>query len=116
MHEAAALGQSIWLDFIRRSFLDSGELNELVEQGLRGVTSNPSIFQKAITASTDYDAAIERLVDEGSSVNDIYETLASRTFAAPATSCSRSTRAATAATATSAWRSTRSWPMTQRAR
>ncbi|MCY4117751.1 MAG: transaldolase [Caldilineaceae bacterium] len=76
MHEAAALGQSIWLDFIRRSFLDSGELNELVEQGLRGVTSNPSIFQKAITASTDYDAAIERLVDEGSSVNDIYETLA----------------------------------------
>ena len=43
---------------------------------MRGVTSNPSIFQKAITASTDYDAAIERLVDEGSSVNDIYETLA----------------------------------------
>ena len=76
MHEAAALGQSIWLDFIRRSFLDSGELNELVAQGLRGVTSNPSIFQKAITASTDYDAAVERLVDEGSSVNDIYETLA----------------------------------------
>lgn len=76
MHEVAALGQSIWLDFIRRSFLDSGELNELVAQGLRGVTSNPSIFQKAITASTDYDAAVERLVEEGSSVNDIYETLA----------------------------------------
>lgn len=76
MHEAAALGQSIWLDFIRRSFLDSGELGALITQGLRGVTSNPSIFQKAITASTDYDAAVERMVDEGRSVNDIYETLA----------------------------------------
>ena len=54
MQEAAAVGQSIWLDFIRRSFLDSGELGELVANGLRGVTSNPSIFQKAITASTDY--------------------------------------------------------------
>ena len=76
MQEAAAVGQSIWLDFIRRSFLDSGELGELVADGLRGVTSNPSIFQKAITASTDYDAAVERLVGEGRSVNDIYEALA----------------------------------------
>ncbi|MCY3993345.1 MAG: transaldolase [Caldilineaceae bacterium] len=76
MNEAAAVGQAIWLDFIRRSFLDSGELGELVAKGLRGVTSNPSIFQKAITASTDYDAAVERLVGEGSSVNDIYEALA----------------------------------------
>lgn len=76
MNEAAAMGQAIWLDFIRRSFLDSGELGELVGKGLRGVTSNPSIFQKAITASTDYDAAVERLVGEGRSVNDIYEALA----------------------------------------
>ena len=76
MNEAAAIGQAIWLDFIRRSFLDSGELGDLVAKGLRGVTSNPSIFQKAITASTDYDAAVERLVGEGRSVNDIYETLA----------------------------------------
>ena len=76
MNEATAVGQAIWLDFIRRSFLDSGELGELVGKGLRGVTSNPSIFQKAITASTDYDAAVERLVGEGSSVNDIYEALA----------------------------------------
>ncbi|MCZ0938698.1 MAG: transaldolase [Caldilineaceae bacterium] len=76
MNEAAAIGQAIWLDFIRRSFLDSGELGDLVAKGLRGVTSNPSIFQKAITASTDYDAAVERLVGEGRSVNDIYEALA----------------------------------------
>ncbi len=73
LNEIAQLGQSIWLDFIRRSFLDSGEMHKLVEKGLRGVTSNPSIFQKAITSSTDYDAVIERLVDEGAVVSDIYE-------------------------------------------
>ena len=76
MHKAATMGQAIWLDFIRRSFLDSGDLKDLVEKGLRGVTSNPSIFQKAITDSVDYDATIERLVGEGRSVNDIYETIA----------------------------------------
>jgi transaldolase len=65
MHELAVAGQSIWLDYIRRAFLDAGKLNDLVKQGLRGVTSNPSIFQQAITSST-----------EGLTVNDIYETLA----------------------------------------
>ena len=73
LHDIAEQGQSIWLDYIRRSFLDSGEMHKLVEKGLRGVTSNPSIFQKAITSSTDYDAVIERLVDEGAVVSDIYE-------------------------------------------
>jgi transaldolase / glucose-6-phosphate isomerase len=76
MHELAVAGQSIWLDYIRRAFLDAGKLNDLVNKGLRGVTSNPSIFQQAITSSTDYNAAIERLVSEGMTVNDIYETLA----------------------------------------
>ena len=76
LHEAAVIGQSIWLDYIRRSFLDAGELNELVADGLRGVTSNPSIFQKAITASTDYDPVIERLVSEDSTVSEIYEAIA----------------------------------------
>lgn len=76
MHELAVAGQSVWLDYIRRAFLDAGKLNDLVNRGLRGVTSNPSIFQQAITSSTDYNAAIERLVSEGLTVNDIYETLA----------------------------------------
>ncbi len=75
LHELALKGQSIWLDFIRRSFLNAGKLNDLVEQGLRGVTSNPTIFQKAITGGTDYDAALERLVKEGHSVSEIYESL-----------------------------------------
>ncbi|HML16051.1 MAG TPA: transaldolase family protein, partial [Bryobacteraceae bacterium] len=49
----AKLGQSIWLDYIRRSLITSGELKRLVDSGLGGVTSNPSIFEKAITGSDD---------------------------------------------------------------
>ena len=48
LEELANLGQSIWLDYIQRSLITSGELKDLVDQGLRGVTSNPSIFDKAI--------------------------------------------------------------------
>ena len=52
-------GQSVWLDYIRRSLISSGELQHLIdEDGLRGVTSNPSIFEKAIAGSTDYDSAL----------------------------------------------------------
>src|SRR6201981_2647178 len=48
-------GQSVWLDYIRRSLITSGELRRLIEDdGLRGMTSNPSIFEKAISGSTDY--------------------------------------------------------------
>jgi len=54
-------GQSIWLDYIRRSSITSGELQALVQDGVRGVTSNPTIFQKAIAGSTDYDAALNAL-------------------------------------------------------
>lgn len=55
-------GQSVWLDYIRRSLISSGELQRFVdEDGLRGVTSNPSIFEKAIAGSTDYDATLKAL-------------------------------------------------------
>ena len=76
LHELAELGQAIWLDYISRSLLASGELQELVDQGLRGVTSNPSIFEKAIAGSADYDEDLNRLVREGRSVAEIYEDLA----------------------------------------
>ncbi len=53
------LGQSIWLDYIRRDLITSGKLRRLIEEdGLRGMTSNPSIFEKAITGSHDYDDSI----------------------------------------------------------
>ncbi len=70
-------GQSIWLDFIRRHMLISGELTALIEEdGLRGVTSNPAIFEKAISGSNDYLTAIGSLAQEGKSSDEIYETLA----------------------------------------
>jgi transaldolase / glucose-6-phosphate isomerase len=71
-------GQSVWLDYIRRDILESGEFARLVkEDGIRGVTSNPSIFEKAITESTDYGSALEGLVKErGATAPAIYEQLA----------------------------------------
>src|SRR5258707_13488244 len=58
-------GQAIWLDFLSRRFVAEGGLKKLAdEDGLSGVTSNPSIFKKAIGDSSDYDAAIHALVDK----------------------------------------------------
>lgn len=71
-----AFGQSVWLDLIRRGMLSSGELRQLTEEdGLRGVTSNPTIFEKAIAGSHDYDHAIRALALEGNSVEEIYQAL-----------------------------------------
>jgi len=75
LHELAGVGQAIWLDYIRRSFITSGELSALIDQGLRGVTSNPTIFEKAIAGSHDYDHDLQTLVGEGKSVTEIYEAL-----------------------------------------
>jgi transaldolase/glucose-6-phosphate isomerase len=74
--DLARYGQAIWLDYIRRDLLTSGEFAGLVKEGIVGVTTNPSIFEKAIAESTVYDAAIERCVrgkDEPAS--SIYERL-----------------------------------------
>jgi transaldolase len=69
-------GQSIWLDYIRRKMIDSGELKKFIdEDGLKGVTSNPSIFEKAIAGSDDYDADIRKQAQAGKSIEEIYETL-----------------------------------------
>jgi len=78
LHELADLGQSIWLDYISRSLIASGKLQGLIEKGLRGVTSNPSIFEKAIDESSDYDQNMQKLAAEGKSVDEIYETLVIR--------------------------------------
>ncbi len=67
------LGQSIWIDFIRRGMITSGALQRLIrEDGITGVTSNPSIFEKAIAESHDYDSAIKTLAGAGKSVQDMY--------------------------------------------
>jgi len=62
-----SLGQSIWLDSISRKLMDSGELTELIESvGIRGITSNPTIFEKAINGSSDYDADMARYASKNS--------------------------------------------------
>jgi transaldolase/glucose-6-phosphate isomerase len=71
-----SFGQSIWLDYLRRGLLTSGELQQLIdEDGLRGMTSNPSIFEKAIAGSHDYDEAIGVLALEDKGVDEIYQAL-----------------------------------------
>lgn len=77
LRQIATLGQALWLDFISRDYLRNGKLAELVESGaVWGVTSNPTIFQKAISGSTIYDDAIADLARRGRSTNEIYEALA----------------------------------------
>src|SRR5512142_2898673 len=79
LSELAALGQSVWLDFISRAILSSGELERLVTRDrLAGVTSNPTIFQKAMAAGTDYDAQFRRLLalDPAISTSALFETAA----------------------------------------
>ncbi len=79
LKELGALGQSIWLDYIRRDLISSGELRRLIEDdGLRGMTSNPSIFEKAIVDSQEYDADIRAMAIEGKSAGSIYEALSQR--------------------------------------
>ncbi len=69
-------GQSVWLDHIKRSFIDSGELQWLIDEGLGGVTANPTILEKAIAGSSDYDTDIAHFARNGMSDMDVYETLA----------------------------------------
>jgi transaldolase len=79
LKQLRALGQSIWLDYIRRDLIAGGGLRRLIdEDGLRGMTSNPAIFEKAIADSHDYDADIRSMAREGKAVGTIYEALSQR--------------------------------------
>ncbi len=71
------LGQSLWYDYITRDLIESGGLSQLIEEdGLRGMTSNPTIFEKAIAGSRLYDDDIRRLSEQGHSAGQIFEALA----------------------------------------
>jgi transaldolase len=77
LHDLHALGQSVWLDYIRRGILDNGELEEMIRRyDLRGVTSNPSIFEQAIGDSDDYDDAFDALAAGQGGATGAYEALA----------------------------------------
>jgi transaldolase len=77
MSELTALGQSAWLDYIRRGILEDGELERLIREfAVRGVTSNPAIFEQAIAQSDDYDGALEELASRGADAMEAYEQFA----------------------------------------
>jgi transaldolase len=65
-------GQSPWLDNLKRAWLESGEIQQWIDRGVRGITSNPSIFQKAIETGEEYTAQFSELIGSGSSVEDAY--------------------------------------------
>ena len=75
IQKLADYGQSIWLDYISRSLLESGKLKNLIGQGLRGMTSNPTIFNQAISSSRDYDSKITKLLESGKKTFEIYDEL-----------------------------------------
>ena len=77
LKEVRKVGQSIWLDFIQRGLITSGQLKQLVDKGISGLTSNPSIFHKAVTQGQDYDEAIKSILKSNpdASVMDIYDRL-----------------------------------------
>ncbi|HEX9001545.1 MAG TPA: transaldolase [Blastocatellia bacterium] len=75
--EVEKLGQSIWYDNIRRLLIDNGDIaGKIANDDLRGITSNPTIFEKAIAGSTDYTDAIQQLITQKKGTEEIYETLA----------------------------------------
>jgi len=77
LHQLHELGQSVWLDYIRRDILRNGELQRMIgEHDLRGVTSNPSIFEQAIGKSDEYDSALEALAADGADADRAFETVA----------------------------------------
>jgi transaldolase/glucose-6-phosphate isomerase len=76
LRQLEQFGQSVWLDYIRRHLLTSPEFRRMLdEDGLKGMTSNPTIFEKAIGGSTDYDDQLKELASSSKSVDEIYEAL-----------------------------------------
>jgi len=76
MQELFENGQSLWIDYIEREFISRGKLAEWIREGVRGLTSNPAIFQKAISEGHAYDADIAALAARGLTTEAIYEALA----------------------------------------
>ena len=76
MQELLGLEQSVWLDYLSRGMTRSGELKALIDKGLRGMTSNPTIFEHAIGTTADYDAQLSELASSSKSDPEIFETIA----------------------------------------
>ncbi len=76
LHQLLDAGQSVWLDNLRRSMFASGELQRLIQSGLRGMTSNPTIFEKAIGTGDDYDEQLRTLIDQEKNADALFWDLA----------------------------------------
>ncbi len=77
--ELGKIGQSVWLDYMQRSLVTTGELQRLIDNdGLKGLTSNPTIFQKAVEGSADYDQLFREWAPKGASGGEVFEVLAVR--------------------------------------
>ena len=76
LEQLLAAGQSVWLDNLRRGMFASGELKRLIGQGLRGMTSNPTIFEKAIGTGNDYDEQLRTLIREENDADVLFWDLA----------------------------------------
>src|SRR5204863_2122350 len=77
LHQLSALGQSVWIDYLSRDMLETGELARMMdEDAIVGVTSNPTIFQKAISHGTDYDDEIRECLDKVDDPKEIFWRLA----------------------------------------
>ncbi|NOX58470.1 MAG: transaldolase [Planctomycetes bacterium] len=80
----SACGQSIWYDNVRRDMIHDGSMQALFDEGILGVTSNPTIFEKAVTGSADYDDQIRKLIEAGDDAWTIYDELTRADIAATA--------------------------------
>ncbi|MCI0714040.1 MAG: transaldolase [Chloroflexi bacterium] len=78
LKELNKIGQVVWLDFISRDLIESGELDDLIEKGLYGVTSNPAIFDQAISKGNAYNQQLAELAEQNASPLEVYEALAIR--------------------------------------
>lgn len=84
-HEIEQYGQSLWYDNMARKFIASGALKKMIaDVGLKGVTSNPSIFEKSISSGNEYDSDIQKFIREGKSTSDIYDLLTTEDIRAAA--------------------------------
>lgn len=110
-----SFGQSLWLDQMRRSLLTTGELKRLIDNdGLRGLTSNPTIFEKAISGSQDYAEQLGQLARAGSNIPQIYEEIVVQDIGGAADTFRGVTTPTMAAMDLSASKFLRCWPTTPR--
>lgn len=113
MQELHQCGQSVWLDFITRQFMSEGKLAALIaNDGISGVTSNPTIFQKAIQGGKEYDEAISRLIREGKTALRFSMLWPLKISSAPATCSGRCMTARRELMVLCPWRSILFWRAT----